>query len=146
MEKLLALTFSSRELAQGTQTQLSTLRVGITPHLLEARRLFLRTKRTKISHIFRAFTSVVWPGLGTSLSSSAQVVPLEHCRDRDRLGLGAGFEGEGLNGQKSEAVYILTLGTETSYRRRVSLRCVRCTVRKYLDGSLCCCYHVWVSI
>lgn len=58
-----------------------------------------------------------------------QVVPLERCRDRDRLGLRAQFGGEaGSEGGGSgegrerhcEVVYILTLGTEKGYRRRVS--------------------------
>lgn len=45
--------------------------------------------------------------------SCRQVMPVDQCRDQDRLGLGqAGSD-------HSEVVYILTLGTEMRYRRQV---------------------------
>eukprot|EP00752_Nemacystus_decipiens_P017247 g15451.t1 len=43
---------------------------------------------------------------------TCQVMPVDRCRDRDRLGLGRGGSAH------SEVVYILTLGTEMRYRRQ----------------------------
>lgn len=49
-----------------------------------------------------------------SVSFFVQVMPVERCRDQNRLGLGRGGSAH------SEVVYILTLGTEMRYRRQVS--------------------------
>ncbi|CAM9303016.1 unnamed protein product [Ectocarpus fasciculatus] len=48
---------------------------------------------------------------------TCQVMPLSRCRDQDRLGLHTPYGGRG-SAAHSEVVYILTLGTETSYRRQ----------------------------
>ncbi|CAN0545298.1 unnamed protein product [Ectocarpus sp. 12 AP-2014] len=48
---------------------------------------------------------------------TCQVMPLSRCRDQDRLGLNTSYGGRG-GAAHSEVVYILTLGTETSYRRQ----------------------------
>ncbi|CAM9876341.1 unnamed protein product [Ectocarpus sp. 8 AP-2014] len=48
---------------------------------------------------------------------TCQVMPLIRCRDQDRLGFNTSYGGGG-GAAHSEVVYILTLGTETSYRRQ----------------------------
>lgn len=55
----------------------------------------------------------------SGLTCVVQVMPLDRCRDQERLGLQAPYGGRG-EAAHTEVVYILTLGTETSYRRQVS--------------------------
>ncbi|CAM9565878.1 unnamed protein product, partial [Pylaiella littoralis] len=51
---------------------------------------------------------------------TCQIMPLDRCRDQERLGLQPTYVGLGGVGgaAHTEVVYILTLGTETSYRRQ----------------------------